>query len=113
MYAKLPLIINSYDKTAEKQERIAKAAVEVFDKIRVFHFSNQTYAQVCSQIIISIVKNEKAFGKNKNKRLKFLVLLYLEKFILDKIDLQQISLKWAMQKRRRIAVNQLNNITYH
>ena len=59
------LIINSYDKTAEKQEHIAKAAVEVFDQRRVFHLLNQTYAQVCSQIIISIVKNEKAFGPLK------------------------------------------------
>ena len=58
-------MINSYEKTAEKQEHIAKAAVEVFDHRRVFHLSNQTYAQVCSQIIISIVKNEKAFDPPK------------------------------------------------
>ena len=66
-----------------------------------------------SQITISIVKNEMAFGplkiacsflrSRKNKRRKFLVLLYHEKYILNKIDLQEISLKWAMQKRRRIA----------
>ena len=52
-------------KTAEKQEHIAKAAVEVFDQRRVFHLSNQQYAQACFQIIISIVKNEKAFGPLK------------------------------------------------
>ena len=71
MYAKLPLLfVNvldslSYDKTSEKQENIAKAAVDVFDQRRVFHLSNQTNAQVCSQIIISIVKNEMAFGTLK------------------------------------------------
>ena len=48
-------------KTAEKQEHIAKAAVEVFDQRRVFRLANQQYAQVFSQIIISIEKKEKAF----------------------------------------------------
>ena len=115
LFAEIETYINCLDETSEKPKNITEAAAEIFDQRRVFPLTNRAYALALTSPI-SVAKNERTFSRlkvvknllrsrTKDCRLNSLMLLHCERDLLDQIDLQQIALQWANQRKRRIAFN--------